>query len=185
MRTPWHLSLCLLVGAAGYGQALDLRRLDPLSAKASDTTDITLDGSLLKLATKFLSSDDSGEAKVKKVVAGIKGIYVKTFTFEKEGAYSESDITAIRNQLHSPEWSRIIGVRSKKESENTDIYIRTGSDDGGLAIICTNPKELTVVNIVGKIELDELSDLGGNFGVPKIDLEKSKPAKPPANKDDD
>ncbi len=185
MRTPWHLSLCLLVGTAGYGQALDLRRLDPLKDKASDITDITLDGSLLKLATKFLSSEDSGEAKVKKVVAGIKGIYVRAFEFEKEGEYNESDVAAIRNQLHSPEWSRIIGVKSKKETENADIYIRTGSDAGGLAIICTNPKELTIVNIVGKIDLDELSDLGGNFGVPKLDLEKSKPAKPPANKDDD
>lgn len=185
MRTLRHLSLCFLVGAAGYGQALDLRRLDQLKDKASDSTEITLDGSLLKLATRFLSSEDSGEAKVKKVVAGIKGIYVRTFTFEKEGAYSESDITAIRNQLRSPEWSRIIGVKSKKDTENADIYIRTGSDAGGLAIICANPTELTIVNIVGKIDLDELSDLGGNFGVPKIDLEKSKPAKPTANKDDD
>jgi hypothetical protein len=185
MKTLRHLSLCLLLGAAGYAQALDLKNLEQLTAKATDTTDVTLDGSLLKLASKFLSSEDAGEAKVKKVVAGIKGIYVRSFTFEKEGEYSESDIAAIRNQLHSPEWSRIIAVKSKKDTENADIYIRTGSDAGGLAIICTNPKELTIVNIVGKIDLDELAALGGNFGVPKIDVEKSKPDKPAANKDDD
>ena len=46
----------MLVGAAGYGQALDLKNLDKLAEKASDTTDVTLDGSLLKLAAKFLSA---------------------------------------------------------------------------------------------------------------------------------
>jgi hypothetical protein len=171
-----------LVGAAGYGQALDLKHLDRLAAKASETADVTLDGSLLKIAAKFLSADDPDQAKIKKLVAELKGIYVKTFEFEKEGEYSESDVTSIRKQLQSPGWSRIVGVQSKKDGENADVYIKTGGPDGGLAIICANPKELTVVNIVGKIDLEELSELGGNLGVPKIDVEKPKP---PNKKDDD
>jgi hypothetical protein len=179
-----------LAGALGHGQAIDLKHLDRLAAKASETADVTLDGSLLKLAAKFLSTDEPDQAKVKKLVVGLKGIYVRTFEFENEGEYSESDIASIRKQLQSPGWSRIVGVRSKKDSENAEVYIRTGGQDGGLAIICANPKELTVVSIVGKIDLDELSELGGNLGVPKMDLEKPKPSnlekpKPSNNKKDD
>ena len=166
----------MFVGAAGYGQALDLKRLDKLADKASSKTEVTLDGSLLKVAAKFLSGDDPDEVKIKKLVNGLKGIYVKTFEFEKEGEYAESDVTAIRKQLDSG-WSRIVNVQSKKDGDNAEIYLKTGGPDGGLAIICAGAKELTIVNIVGKIDLDELSELGGNMGVPKIDVEKTKPPK--------
>ncbi|MBZ5595778.1 MAG: DUF4252 domain-containing protein [Acidobacteriia bacterium] len=170
------LTLCMLVGAAGYGQALDLKHLDRLADKASEKVDVTLDGSLLKIAAKFLSADDPDEAKVKKLVSELKGIYVKTFEFEKEGEYTESDISSIRKQLESG-WSRIVSVQSKKDGENAEIYLKTGSADGGLAILCAGAKQLTVVNIVGKIDLDQLSELGGNMGVPKIEMEKPKPPK--------
>ena len=43
-----------------------------------------------------------------------------------------------------------------------------------LWIIAAQPKELTVVNIVGSIDLDQLSKLGGQFGIPKIDVEPEK-----------
>jgi Domain of unknown function (DUF4252) len=169
------LTLFAVAGAACYGQALDLKHLDRLADKASEKVDVTLDGSLLKMAAKFLS-DDPDEVKVKKLVSQLKGIYVKTFEFEKEGEYTEADISSIRKQLESG-WSRIVSVQSKKDGDNAEIYLKTGSADGGLAILCAGAKELTVVNIVGKIDLDELSELGGNMGVPKIEIEKSKPPK--------
>ncbi len=170
------LALFFLLGMACYGQALDLKDLDKLAAKATETTDVTLDGSLLRLGAKFLSADDPDQAKVKKLVAELKAVYVRTYDFDQEGGYSEADLASIRTQLRSPGWSRIVGVQSKKDHDNTEIFLKTGSEPGGLAIVCTNPKQLLVVNIVGKIDLDELSDLGGNFGIPKIDIEKKKPA---------
>ncbi len=185
MKIPWVLAICFLFSTAAFGQALDLKNLDKLSDKAKDVTDITLDGSLLKFAAKFLSNDDPDQVKVKKLVAELKGIYVRTYEFETDGEYSESDLAPIRSQLRSPGWSRIVTVHSKKEGDNTEIYLQTGgTEPGGLAIVCANPKELTVVNIVGKIDLDELSALGGNLGVPKLDLDKPKPAKPPDKKED-
>jgi hypothetical protein len=40
----------------------------------------------------------------------------------------------------------------------------------GLVVIAAEAKELTIVNIVGPIDLDQLSRLGGQFGIPKVDL---------------
>jgi len=176
MKILGGLALFVLIGPAGYGQALDLKGLEKLAAKASDSTEVTLDGSLLRLGAKFLSADDPDQAKVKKLVAELKGVYVKTYEFAQEGEYAESDLASIRSQLHGPGWSRIVGVKSKKDRDNTEIYLKTGgTEPGGLAIVCANPKELVVVNIVGKIDLDELSELH-DLGVPKIDIEKPKPA---------
>lgn len=162
-----------------FAQVLDLKALDKFAAKASETVDVNLDGALLKMAAKFLSSDSPDEAKVRKLVAGLKGIYVKSFEFDQPGAYSEKDVNNVRSQLQTPEWSRIVGVRSKRDGEIVEVFVRTGSagQARGLAIIAAEPKELTVVQLVGSVDLDELSSLGGNFGIPKLELDRKKEAK--------
>ena len=169
----WIL-LMTAMPALAWEQGFDLKFLNKFAARASDSVDVSLDGSLLQLGAKFLSGNSPEEAKIKRLVNGLKGIYVKSFEFEKEGQYNESDLDGIRSQLKAPGWSRIIGVKSKKEGENAEIFLRTnGSTPGGLTIISTGPKELTVVQILGSISLDDLSGLSGNLGVPQLNLEQS------------
>ncbi len=146
--------------------------LDRLAEKATEVVDVTLDGALLQLASRFLSDKDADEAKVKKLVGGLKGIYVKSFEFDKEGEYQESDIASIRAQLKPPTWSRIVGVHSKKSSDNADVFIAIdGSGQfSGLCILSVEPKQLTIVSIVGSIKPEDIRQLGGNFGIPKFDI---------------
>lgn len=162
-----------------YGQEFKLpASLDRLASKAAETVDVTLDGNLLQLAVKFLSSDKPDEARVKNLILGLKGIYVKSFEFDKPGEYSPADLEALRAQLRAPGWSRIVGVISKRDGENAEIYTKAEGDKiGGLVILAAEPKELTVVHILGTIDLEQLSALGGHFGVPKVEVEKKKPAK--------
>jgi hypothetical protein len=147
--------------------------IDKLAAKASEVVDVSLDGPMLRLAGRFLSNNDPDEAKVKSIVGGLKGIYVKSFEFEKEGEYSPSELDEMRHQLRGPGWSRMVGVVSKKAGDNTEIFMKLDNEHiGGLVILCAEPKQLTVVNIVGNISLDDLSALGGHFGIPDIDTGK-------------
>ncbi|SPF56645.1 conserved exported hypothetical protein [Candidatus Sulfopaludibacter sp. SbA4] len=151
--------------------------LDYLEAKASDMVDISLNGSTLQFAAKFLDSKDPDEAQVKKLINGLEGIYVKTYSFKNEGAYSSADIDRIRTQLRAPEWSRIVRFKSVEDGETAEVYVR--NDDkkiSGVAIIAEAPKELTVVNIAGAVDLESLSNLSGHFGLPK--LETVPPARP-------
>lgn len=144
--------------------------LDRLAAKASEVVDVTLDSSLLQMASKFLSDKDADQVKAKKIVSGLKGIYVKSFQFDNAGEYNLADVEAVRSQLRTPEWSRIVGVKSRKGGENAEVYIKKGNGQiAGLTIIATEPKELTIVNIVGTIDPEQLSELGGQFGIPKVD----------------
>jgi len=143
--------------------------LDQLASKASDVVDLSLNGSTLQFAAKFLDSKDPDEAKVKKLIEGLQGIYIKSFEFKKGGGYAESDVQSVRAQLRAPEWSRIVGVKSSDDGENAEVYVRNeASKITGVAILCAAPKELTVVNIVGPVDLDSLAELGGHFGVPKL-----------------
>lgn len=142
--------------------------LDRLAQRASDTVDVTLDASMLQLASRFLSKDDPDEAQVKKIVSKLKGIYVRSFEFNKDGQYSMSDVDAIRAQLKAPGWSRIVGVKSA-HGENSEIYVKKDRDQvAGLVVLDTEPKELTIVQIDGPIDPEELSELGGHMGIPKL-----------------
>src|SRR5579862_7335411 len=99
--------------------------LERLAAKATEVVDVTMDANLLQLASRFLSDKDADEAQVKKLVAGLKGIYVKSFEFDKTGEYQEADVESIRAQVKNPAWSRIVGVRSQKSGDNAEVYVKT------------------------------------------------------------
>ena len=149
---------------------------DKLAAKAESHVEVTVDSNMLQLAGKFLSDKDADQAKAKKTVAGLTGIYIRSFEFAKEGEYSAADVDAFRAQLRAPIWSRIVGATSKRGGEIDEVYFKTsaGSQIGGLVIIAAQPKELTIVSITGTISVDDLADLGGQFGIPKVELPKSK-----------
>lgn len=145
--------------------------LDRLAAKASEVVDISLDGPLLQLAGRFLSEKDPDEAKVKRMIGGLKGVYVKSFEFDERDQYKESDVEDFRSQLRAPGWARIVGARSKRNGENAEVYLKTdGGQITGLAVISADPKELTIVNIVGSIRPEDIRDLGGHLGIPKLDI---------------
>ena len=151
-----------------------LAHLDYLAKKASETVDVNIDERLIQLAAKLFNDKDEDEAKVKKLVNGLKGIYVKSFEFENENDYSLADVDSIRSQLREPAWSRLVNVTSKRDGI-VEVYIAlNGSDVLGLAVLSAEPKELTVVNIVGPVDLEKLAKLEGNLGIPDLGIEPTK-----------
>ncbi len=152
--------------ASAQGTRLNLD-LPDMAAKASETVDVTLDGAMLRLAGKFLSSTDADERAAKEMINGLKGIYVRSYEFEHEGEYDKSQAERIRTQL-GPSWKKIVKVSSRTK-EDVDIYVDTNGDAvTGLLIISAEPKEFTVVNIVGPVDIDRLAGLEGQFGIPHI-----------------
>ena len=164
---------------------LKLPQFAALAAKASESVDVSLDASLLGLAASFLDPHDPEDAGAKELIAGLKGIYVRSYTFDRDVAYPTAEIEALRAQLAAPGWQSLVQVRKEKDRTNVDIYVSV--DQGktnGLAIIVTEPREFTVVNIVGSIDLAKLRRLEGKFGVPKVPLPEGDPsagATPPAH----
>jgi hypothetical protein len=98
--------------------------LDHLSSKASNVVDISLGGPLLQLGARFLDGKDPDQAAVKKMVSGLEGIYVKSFEFKLPGGWTMADLDAVRSQLKSPEWTKMVGYSSAADGENAEIYIR-------------------------------------------------------------
>jgi hypothetical protein len=172
--------LLLLTGSAittlAQSAKLQLDQLDSLANKASETVDVKLDERLMQTTAKFFSGKDSDDAEIRDLIKNVKGIYVKSFSFDKENQYSPADIDSVMSQLRGGSWNKVIGVTSKKDGENVEVYLlNAGEQIGGLAVLSIEPKEFTVVNIVGPINLEKLSQLEGQFGVPYLNLPPPKP----------
>lgn len=183
------LVLCACNAATAYGQEAKLRidNLNRLSDKAVQIVDVNMGESIIKLAASMFNGDRSpDEKKIKELIQGIQGIFVKRFEFEKEGEFNDSDITPISSQLHgNPAWERIVGVISKKKGGdkiNVEVFLMSqGTVVKGLAVLATEAKAITVVNLVGPVDLQKLSELEGKFGIPKLGL-KQTDEKDEANK---
>src|SRR5258706_13110711 len=78
--------------------------LEKLAAKAEESMDVTVSGSMLRLAAKFISDRDADAAKIRNLIAGLDGIYVRSFTFAREGEYTMADVDAVRAQVQAPPW---------------------------------------------------------------------------------
>lgn len=177
MRTAMFLLvIALLTPNAVRGQDVTIPvNVERLAAKAIETVSVTLDGALLQLAAKFLSSTDREQSAVKNLISNLKGIYVRSFEFAGPGQYSDADVESLRSQLKAPQWSRMASVRSQKDGEDIDVFFKMEQDKiAGLVVIAAEPSELTFVNIVGPIDLDQLAALSGQFGIPKLDLAQPK-----------
>ncbi|HSP14412.1 MAG TPA: DUF4252 domain-containing protein [Thermoanaerobaculia bacterium] len=137
-----------------------------LADRASEVVDVTLDRNMLRLAAKFLS-EEPDERAARDMVVKLEGIYVRSYEFERDGEYDRAIIDRLRGQLGAG-WQKIVNVRSKTR-ENVEIYTQNSGDKiSGLVIISAEPRELTIVNLVGPIDLDRLAGLEGQFGIPKI-----------------
>jgi hypothetical protein len=164
-------SLIILLALPAAAQDIKLPpSLDRLASKASNSVDINLDMTMLRLAAQFLSGKDPDEARVKKLVGTLKGITVKSFEFDSRGEYNPADLDEFRAQFRSPGWTRIVGVKSRN-GENSDIYLKSENGQiSGLVVVVAEPRELTIVSILGTINPEDLRDLGGHFGIPRMDV---------------
>jgi hypothetical protein len=148
---------------------LALPGLESLEPQAKDSVSISLDASLLATAARFLDSEQPEDRAVKEIIAGLQGVYVRSYTFDHAFVYPANAIESLRKQLHTACWQSIMSVHKEKEGSSVDIFIcQLQQKARGLAIIAIEPRELTIVNIVGAIDLNKLHRLEGHFGIPRV-----------------
>jgi Domain of unknown function (DUF4252) len=151
---------------------IDMSSLEKFTDRADKVITVTVDEQTLRLAAAFLNDKKPDEARIKELILGIKGIFVKRFEFEKEGDYTLGDVESIRSQLSLPGWSSVANVRSKREGNYDVSLMSEGTVIRGLAVLAAQSRAFTVVNIVGPIDIAKLAELEGKFGIPHFGLEQ-------------
>ena len=167
--------LALPIAVSGQDARLRFDHLDALEAKARDVVEVNVDGKLLDLAKRVTAKvKDDDAKKVAQAISGLKGIYVRVYRFETENEYNMADVDIIRSQLNAPGWERLADVRSKKNNQQIDVYTMFAGDlMSGVAVVISDSKSIAVVNIVGPIDIELLTELGGKLNIPDIDIERT------------
>ena len=145
-----------------------------LAAKASDVTEVTLGKNMLGFAAKFMNGKDEDEAATRKLIEGLQGIYVREYEFDKEGDYSMEQIEQLRKYFETSEWTPIVRERERKGRESTDVLVKlVNGESHGMFVLEAEPRELTIVLILGPVNVDDLSKLKGLGGLGSLgDVQK-------------
>lgn len=147
-----------------------------LAAKAVDVTEVTLGKNMLAFASNFMKGKDADEAAAKKLIQGLEGIYVREYTFEKEGEYSPEQVEQLRKYFTGAEWVPMVHERELKKHSSTDVMMKmVNGESHGLFVLDVEPKEVSIVLILGPIRMDDLGKLGGLGGLGALgDVQKNK-----------
>jgi hypothetical protein len=177
MKRLFLLALLMASVPMTYAQdgALVIPDFKELDHKAKETVNISLNGMLLHAAAGFIDDKDPDAAATKRILSGIHSIQVRSYQFDEDGAYSKEDVNAIRRQLNSPGWSSLVRTHDQK-GQDVDVFIRIENDHPmGLAVVVSEPREFTVVNIVGSINLDDIPKIEKQLNLPKLGVTQQVP----------
>ena len=164
------LTLPLLTVARGA--ELTLPSFPDLKERATESVDLTLGWMPLHLLGWMMNDGDPDSAQVRETLKGLKSVQIRSFQFDADYAYPQADIDRLRAQLAAPGWSPLVqvhkrGDRSGQDKENVDIYVALEDKKvKGLVIIACEPRELTIVSIVGTIDLEQIASLRRTFVPP-------------------
>jgi hypothetical protein len=162
------LACSLLPGLAAAQEAkLKLPEFRSLASKATESVNISLSPWLLHMAGSFIDDKDEDSVATKRMLAAIKSIEVRSYQFASDDAYSPADIESVRSQLAG--WSQIMQVHHREKSEDVDMYVLIENNvTKGFALIAREPREFTIINIVGSISVDDLPKLQSHLHLGKI-----------------
>ena len=149
--------------------------LDHLAAKASNAVDVSLNKDMLQFAGKFLNSKTRTKRRPRTSSAGWTASTSRVSSspgWRVDTGRSGPGAKPVEGAGMGPDHRRE-GHRGQRKCRGLRAH---GSRQGhGIAVLATDPRGFTVANIVGNISLDSLADLGGQFGLPRM---QNTPATP-------
>jgi hypothetical protein len=143
--------------AAAQGPQLQLPDFEHLRSKSVESVDVTIGSFPLAFARWFMSDDDPDSAAVKDMLRGVRRVHVTHYEFDQDFEYAQSDLAKVRAQLAGEGWTRLVQARNRTDGEDFDLYLaRRDEEVVGFALIATSPREFTIVNVVGDLDLEKM-----------------------------
>jgi len=152
------LTLGLLAGCREVGE-LNMPPF-PAADKNAGYADIALGPFALWLTSGLMPAGDPEAGQVRRILSGLKWVRVRSYK-PAAGRPPEVEVAALRRQLASPDWSRLVQTHDQREGEDVEVYIAQDEHTiRGLAVLVTRPEQVTVVNVVGTIDPRDVRKLG-------------------------
>ncbi len=137
-----------------------------LAAHASNVTEVTLDKNMLGFASKVMAEKHGNDASAQQLIQGLDGIYVRDYEFAKEGDYTPEQIEQLRQYFETSAWTPMVREHEKDSHESTDVMVKmVNGESRGMFVLSVEPKEISVVLLLGQIRMDQLGALKGLGGL--------------------
>ena len=181
------LASAFVIPATSLAQDARLKLdLGDLSSRAKEEVNISIDKSTLEWAIQGLSSKSEDADKLRDMMKELGAITVQALEFDEEKAPSWDELMkaagGAMKQIEGPNWTPIVSVNGKEEGKREFVRISLFKDSsgemGGLAVLVVEPTEVALVNLVGKVRLDQLALLGqilGKSGMPIPNVDSPVP----------
>jgi hypothetical protein len=137
-----------------------------LGQNAVSRTEFRLDHSMLVLASKL----DKDNADLRRVIAGVNGVSVRSFRFAGEVPLYPAIMESIREQYRGAGWLHLVSDHKSGNGMHTDLWIHL--DEAAIrdiAVLLVRAKQVSFVAASGSVTPLDLLHLSGHFGIPKMD----------------
>jgi Domain of unknown function (DUF4252) len=145
---------------AGY---VDFGKLSP-GDSGSQFVEVNVNSNLIAMVGRLAQK---AEPDVADLLQGLHSIRVNVIGLNDDNrADIETRIKAIRTQLDSQGWERIVAAQQK--NEDVEVYLKTRGPDaveGVVVMVLDGRKQAVLVNVVGDIKPEKLGMLGEKFNI--------------------
>lgn len=155
-----------LVHVARAEQLWIPKAVESLQQSASSKSGISFDHSMLVLAAKL----DPGDNDLRRIIAGIDGLSVRTYHFGGSAQYDIGALNAANEDFRAAGWKRIVSKGERAETPGlTDAWVRIEKNAiTNVALLIAKPTEVTFIAVSGSISPIDLFHLCGHFGIPSV-----------------
>ena len=156
--------LCLSSCASAQSGRIDLPSFRHLESKAVEAVDFSFGRMMLRPASWLIDEDEPEGRDLKRLLRSIKSVRIRSYEFQDDDAYDKSDIDAVRRQLSKSGWSRVLQIRDRKSDDDVDMYVAMdGERTLGFALVASEPREFTIIHVVGDIDPSDFHALRNHF----------------------
>ncbi len=142
------------------------RGVEALRSQASSKTEFTLDHSMLVFASKL----DPDDEDLRRVIAGVNGVSVRSYRFSGPGMYDLAALGSVKEEYRAAGWKQVINKDKEAGHEVTNVWMRLENNAiSNVAVLQARAKEVDFIVVSGSISPADLSHLSGHFGIPKIE----------------
>jgi hypothetical protein len=146
--------------APGY---VDFGKFSPPAA-GGEFVEVNIGNNLIAMAARLAQSS---EPEVAEMIRGLQRIRVNVIGLDDENrAEIQKRIKAIRGELESKGWERL--VTAQKKDEDVGVYLKLRGDEAvqGLAVpVIDGHKQAVLVNIVGEFKPEKVALIGERFNI--------------------
>ena len=98
----------------------------------------------------------------RRLIEGLDGIYIRDYEFDKAGQFTAEQVEQLRKYFETSEWSPLVRDRDNKTGESSDVMVKlVNGESHGLFILDVEPKEISIVLILGPVHMQDLHKVMG------------------------